>query len=104
MVLCVCVCVCVCVQVIAVVMDVFTDVDIFRDLLDACYKRRVAVYIILDSAAVPCFLLMCDRAGMHAGHLKVHTPYTHTHTLHKHTHVTGSHRNIQHIPFRTAAN
>ncbi|XP_067115016.1 protein FAM83G [Osmerus mordax] len=57
-------------KVIAVVMDVFTDVDIFRDLLDACYKRRVAVYIILDSAAVPCFLLMCDRAGMHTGHLK----------------------------------
>lgn len=61
----------VCVQVIAVVMDVFTDVDIFRDLLDAGFKRRIPVYIIIDMAAVPCFLSMCARADMHRGHLKV---------------------------------
>lgn len=53
-------------------MDVFTDVDIFRDLLDAAYKRKVPVYIIIDMAAVPCFLSMCGRADMHHGHLKVH--------------------------------
>lgn len=57
-------------RVIAVVMDVFTDVDIFRDLLDAAYKRKVPVYIIIDMAAVPCFLSMCGRADMHRGHLK----------------------------------
>lgn len=57
-------------KVIAVVMDVFTDVDIFRDLLDASYKRRIPVYIILDLSAVPCFLSMCGRADMHRGHLK----------------------------------
>ncbi|KAF1395505.1 hypothetical protein PFLUV_G00012200 [Perca fluviatilis] len=57
-------------RVIAVVMDVFTDVDIFRDLLDAAYKRKVPVYIIIDTAAVPCFLSMCGRADMHRGHLK----------------------------------
>ncbi|XP_062243690.1 protein FAM83G isoform X1 [Platichthys flesus] len=57
-------------KVIAVVMDVFTDVDIFRDLLDAAYKRKVPVYIIIDTAAVPCFLSMCGRADMHRGHLK----------------------------------
>ncbi|KAM4594475.1 protein FAM83G [Fundulus diaphanus] len=57
-------------KVIAVVMDVFTDVDIFRDLLDASYKRKIPVYIILDIAAVPCFLSMCGRADMHRGHLK----------------------------------
>ncbi|MED6261454.1 hypothetical protein ATANTOWER_005375 [Ataeniobius toweri] len=57
-------------KVIAVVMDVFTDVDIFRDLLDASYKRKIPVYIILDLAAVPCFLSMCARADMHRGHLK----------------------------------
>ncbi|XP_056138832.1 protein FAM83G-like [Lampris incognitus] len=55
---------------IAVVMDVFTDVDIFRDLLYAAYKRNVPVYIIIDMAAVPCFLSMCGRADMHRGHLK----------------------------------
>uniref|UniRef100_A0A3Q4AKS9 Scaffolding anchor of CK1 domain-containing protein n=1 Tax=Mola mola TaxID=94237 RepID=A0A3Q4AKS9_MOLML len=47
-------------KVIAVVMDEFTDVDIFRDLLDAAYRRRVPVYIIIDMAAVPSFLSMCD--------------------------------------------
>ncbi|XP_026867490.2 protein FAM83H [Electrophorus electricus] len=34
-------------QVIAVVMDMFTDVDIFADLLDAA-TRHVPVYILLD--------------------------------------------------------
>ncbi|XP_016352417.1 protein FAM83H-like [Sinocyclocheilus anshuiensis] len=34
-------------QVIAVVMDIFTDVDIFADLLDAAV-RHVPVYILLD--------------------------------------------------------
>ncbi|XP_034463853.1 protein FAM83H isoform X1 [Hippoglossus hippoglossus] len=34
-------------QVIAVVMDIFTDVDIFADILNAA-MRNVAVYIILD--------------------------------------------------------
>ncbi|KAJ0033575.1 hypothetical protein NQD34_000682 [Periophthalmus magnuspinnatus] len=57
-------------KVIAVVMDVFTDVDIFRDLMDASYKRKIPVYIILDTASVPCFLSMCGRADMHRGHLK----------------------------------
>lgn len=58
-------------QVIAVVMDIFTDVDIFRDLLCAGFKRRVSVYILLERATLPHFLAMCRRANMHAGHLKV---------------------------------
>lgn len=58
-------------QVIAVVMDMFTDVDIFKDLLDAGFKRKVGVYIILDETNVKHFLQMCERAHMHAGHLKV---------------------------------
>ncbi|XP_077426057.1 protein FAM83G-like [Vanacampus margaritifer] len=57
-------------KVIAVVMDAFTDVDIFQDLLDAAYRRKVPVYIIIDIAAVPSFLSMCGRADMHRGHLK----------------------------------
>ncbi|XP_035511570.1 flocculation protein FLO11-like [Morone saxatilis] len=57
-------------RVIAVVMDVFTDVDIFRDLLDAGFKRRVSVYILLEHTSLPHFLSMCQRANMHAGHLK----------------------------------
>ncbi|XP_063075391.1 protein FAM83G isoform X2 [Engraulis encrasicolus] len=57
-------------KVIAVVMDMFTDVDIFRDLLDMSYRRRVAIYIVLEATGVSHFLHMCDRAGMHKGHLK----------------------------------
>ncbi|KAI4884004.1 hypothetical protein NFI96_019521, partial [Prochilodus magdalenae] len=57
-------------KVIAVVMDLFTDVDIFKDLLDASFKRKVAVYILLEVSGVPHFLKMCERAAMHTGHLK----------------------------------
>ncbi|KAL0598374.1 Protein FAM83G [Plecturocebus cupreus] len=51
-------------------MDMFTDVDIFKDLLDAGFKRKVAVYIIVDESNVKYFLHMCERARMHLGHLK----------------------------------
>ncbi|KAH0632048.1 hypothetical protein JD844_020078 [Phrynosoma platyrhinos] len=57
-------------EVIAVVMDMFTDVDIFKDLLDAGFKRKVAIYIIVDESNLKYFLQMCERAQMHAGHLK----------------------------------
>lgn len=57
-------------KVIAVVMDVFTDVDIFRDLLDASFKRKISVYILLERTALPHFLSMCQRANMHTGHRK----------------------------------
>ncbi|KAM9494308.1 uncharacterized protein fam83ga [Clarias gariepinus] len=57
-------------KVIAVVMDLFTDVDIFKDLLHVSFKRNVAVYIILEVTGVPYFLKMCESAAMHTGHLK----------------------------------
>ncbi|XP_019516072.1 PREDICTED: protein FAM83F [Hipposideros armiger] len=47
-------------KVIAVVMDLFTDGDIFQDIVDAASKRRVPVYIILDETGVKCFLEMCQ--------------------------------------------
>lgn len=56
---------------IAVVMDVFTDVDIFKDLIEAGFRKKVAIYIIIDNASVHNFLLMCERAKMHRGHLNV---------------------------------
>lgn len=40
-------------------MDLFTDGDIFQDIVDAACKRWVPVYIILDEAGVKCFLDMC---------------------------------------------
>ncbi|XP_052524652.1 protein FAM83F [Tympanuchus pallidicinctus] len=46
-------------KIIAVVMDVFTDQDIFRDIVNAAYKRWIPVYIILDEDGVKLFLEMC---------------------------------------------
>lgn len=56
-------------KMIAVVMDVFTDVDIFKDLIEAGFKKKVAIYIIIDNASIQHFLFMCERANMHSGHL-----------------------------------
>uniref|UniRef100_A0A3Q2PM35 Family with sequence similarity 83 member G n=1 Tax=Fundulus heteroclitus TaxID=8078 RepID=A0A3Q2PM35_FUNHE len=58
-------------KVIAVVMDVFTDVDIFRDLLDAGFKRKVSVYILLERTMLPHFLSMCRRRLSAFQHLRV---------------------------------
>ncbi|XP_015236130.1 PREDICTED: protein FAM83H-like [Cyprinodon variegatus] len=44
-------------QVIAIVMDMFTDVDIFADILNAA-GRRVAVYILLDEHNADLFVNM----------------------------------------------
>lgn len=41
-------------------MDLFTDGDIFQDIVDAASKRRVPVYIILDETGVKYFLEMCQ--------------------------------------------
>ncbi|KAM9305004.1 protein FAM83G [Gastrophryne carolinensis] len=57
-------------RVIALVMDLFTDVDIFKDMLEAGFKRKISVYIILSESDVKYFLQMCERANMHQGHLK----------------------------------
>ncbi|KYO42200.1 protein FAM83D [Alligator mississippiensis] len=52
------------IKVIAVVMDCFTDIDIFGDLLEACGKRGVAVYILLDQELVSHFMKMCSNLGV----------------------------------------
>ncbi|XP_026553380.1 protein FAM83D [Pseudonaja textilis] len=48
-------------EVIAVVMDTFTDMDIFSDLQEACKKRLVPVYILLDQNFLCHFLEMCKN-------------------------------------------
>ncbi|XP_057684294.1 protein FAM83H [Corythoichthys intestinalis] len=47
-------------QVIAVVMDTFTDVDIFADLLDAT-ARHIPVYILLDEQEAHSFVCMVNN-------------------------------------------
>ncbi|NXL89140.1 FA83D protein, partial [Alectura lathami] len=51
-------------QVIALVMDSFTDIDIFSDLQEAYNNRRVPVYILLDQDFLPYFLEMCKNLGV----------------------------------------
>ncbi|XP_072247453.1 protein FAM83H isoform X2 [Leuresthes tenuis] len=47
-------------QVVAVVMDMFTDVDMFADILNAA-QRNVAVYILLDEQNVHHFINMVSN-------------------------------------------
>ncbi|XP_023666569.1 protein FAM83F [Paramormyrops kingsleyae] len=57
-------------KVIAVVMDLLTDLHILQDLLDAIVKRSVSVYVILEVRGVPHFLDMCSRLQVMAPHLR----------------------------------
>ncbi|XP_066521186.1 protein FAM83C [Hoplias malabaricus] len=56
-------------KVIAVVMDVFTDVDLFCDLMEASNKRRVPVYILLDEKNLCYFEDMCTALDIQNSHL-----------------------------------
>ncbi|XP_053309563.1 protein FAM83D [Spea bombifrons] len=51
-------------EVIAVVMDSFTDNDLFRDMHEASRKRKVPVYILVDHMQLPHFLKMCQNLGV----------------------------------------
>ncbi|XP_029950296.1 protein FAM83F-like [Salarias fasciatus] len=57
-------------KVIAIVMDLLTDVHILQDLMDASWRRSVPVYILLDEQGMPHFLDMCSRLEIGAKHLR----------------------------------
>ncbi|XP_077380821.1 protein FAM83F [Festucalex cinctus] len=57
-------------KVIAIVMDLLTDLQILQDLMDAAWRRSVPVYILLDNHGVPHFLDMCSRLQIGAQHLR----------------------------------
>ncbi|KAM8844242.1 protein FAM83F [Spinachia spinachia] len=57
-------------KVVAIVMDLLTDLQILQDLLDAAARRGVAVYAVLEAAGVPHFLDMCSRLQINAVHLR----------------------------------
>lgn len=48
-------------QVIAIVMDHFTDMEILSDLIEASNKRHVPVYLILDEKNLKEFTEMCNK-------------------------------------------
>ncbi|XP_071391169.1 protein FAM83F-like [Centroberyx affinis] len=57
-------------KVIAIVMDMLTDLHILQDLMDAAWRRSVPIYILLDAQGVPHFLDMCSRLQIGAQHLR----------------------------------
>ncbi|KAK5865401.1 hypothetical protein PBY51_019677 [Eleginops maclovinus] len=54
---------------IAIAMDVFTDVDIFKEIITATL-RGVVVYILLDQSQIRSFLNMSHRVGINIHDLK----------------------------------
>ncbi|XP_069847662.1 protein FAM83H-like [Dipodomys merriami] len=55
-------------QVVAVVMDMFTDVDLLNEILEAA-ARRVPVYILLDEMNSQHFLDMADKCRVNLHHV-----------------------------------
>ncbi|XP_029282819.1 protein FAM83C [Cottoperca gobio] len=56
-------------KVIALVMDVFTDVDLLCDLMEASNKRKVPVYILLDEKSLDYFTEMCAALDIQSSHM-----------------------------------
>ncbi|XP_042320207.1 protein FAM83C [Sceloporus undulatus] len=50
--------------VIAIMMDLFTDMEILSDLMEASSKRHVPVYLILDGKNLSYFSEMCNKMNL----------------------------------------
>lgn len=57
-------------QVIAIAMDIFTDVDLFKEVVDASV-RGVPVYILLDHNHFKSFLTMIEKQDVQIQQLRV---------------------------------
>lgn len=51
-------------------MDMFTDIDIFREVVEAS-TRGVPVYLLLDDVNFPHFLKMAEKQGIQVQRLRV---------------------------------
>ncbi|KAG7319093.1 hypothetical protein KOW79_017567 [Hemibagrus wyckioides] len=58
-------------EVIAIVTDSLTDLDIFRDLQEACTQSRVPVYILLDQTSLLAFMQMCKNLNVQLDDLQL---------------------------------
>ncbi|TRY66510.1 hypothetical protein DNTS_015895 [Danionella cerebrum] len=79
-------------EVIAIVSDSLTDLDIFHDLQEACTQRRVPVYILLDQTSATSFLQMCKNLHVHLDellHMKVRTITGSTYYMRSGARITG---------------
>uniref|UniRef100_A0A8D2KR30 Family with sequence similarity 83 member B n=1 Tax=Varanus komodoensis TaxID=61221 RepID=A0A8D2KR30_VARKO len=57
-------------KVIAIVMDIFTDVDIFKEIVEAS-TRGISVYLLLDESNFSHFLKMTEKQGFQVQRLRV---------------------------------
>lgn len=57
-------------QVVSIVMDAFTDIDIFKEVVDASF-RGVPVYILLDELNLKSFLAMAESQDIKIQQLRV---------------------------------
>ncbi|XP_004456122.3 protein FAM83C [Dasypus novemcinctus] len=55
--------------VVAVAMDIFTDMELLCDLMEASSRRGVPVYLLLAQEHVRHFLEMCYKMDLNGGHL-----------------------------------
>ncbi|XP_045568707.1 protein FAM83A [Salmo salar] len=56
-------------MVLAIVMDTFSDVEMFCDILEATRKRNVLVYLLLDHINLQVFVNMCEMLQINSNHL-----------------------------------
>ncbi|XP_069582862.1 protein FAM83B [Ranitomeya imitator] len=56
-------------KVIAIVMDMFTDIDIFKELVEAS-TRGIPVYLLLDDVNFPHFLTMAEKQSFQVQRLR----------------------------------
>ncbi|XP_005384857.1 PREDICTED: protein FAM83C [Chinchilla lanigera] len=56
-------------KVVAVVMDVFTDMELLCDLMETSSRRGVPVYLLLAQEHLKHFLEMCYKMDLNGGHL-----------------------------------
>uniref|UniRef100_A0A674BVS2 Protein FAM83A-like n=1 Tax=Salmo trutta TaxID=8032 RepID=A0A674BVS2_SALTR len=56
-------------MVLAIVMDTFSDVEMFCDILEATRKRNVFVYLLLDHINLQVFVNMCEMLQINSNHL-----------------------------------
>ncbi|KAM3921655.1 protein FAM83C [Leptodactylus fuscus] len=73
-------------SVIALVMDLFTDVDLLCDMIEAASKRRVPVYLLLDEKNLVYFIEMYEKLGFN----KVQIPNMKIRTITGDTYCTKS--------------
>ncbi|XP_052034658.1 protein FAM83E [Apodemus sylvaticus] len=79
-------------KLVAVVMDVFTDPDLLRDMVDAATRRWIPVYLLLDHQHLPAFQALAQQLGVNlwtTENLDIRTVRGHTFQSRRRRQVSG---------------